>query len=207
MNIKRCMMFSITAAALCLSSATQVGASITVAGNNPTPTLIGSLDSGMTYEIAAMGIVNLSGRRDETFTADGIPTSTNIFGIFFPNGVDHDPTGSSSFPGTGGYGQGGAGMLLGALLGTFTATPTGPADFFTLGLSDTITATSNENLYAVVNDTNYGDNRGQYSVTSSTVSGAPEPSSWALMIMGVGVAGMALRRQGRKASAMVCATA
>lgn len=57
-------------------------------------------------------------------------------------------------------------------------------------------------LFFGVNDGNFGDNTGAYTITAyqlqAGVSAAPEPATWAFMILGFGAAGVALRRSRKK---------
>lgn len=51
----------------------------------------------------------------------------------------------------------------------------------------------------------YGQDSGFYSNTATLTVGVPEPSSWALMILGVGAIGVALRQAKRKLVATIAA--
>lgn len=52
----------------------------------------------------------------------------------------------------------------------------------------------------VIDDGGYYDNRGQIDATitpriSSVAAGVPEPTTWAMMILGIGAIGLAMRRK------------
>lgn len=165
------------------------------------PVLIGALLPNTQYFVTASGIGNIEQSRSLTTTADGRPTYPFAppYDFFNPNGADFDQTGS-------GYGVGGAGRNFGALLGTFTATPTGPSDYFLIGLGTSFTnGPAPATLFAMINDSVYNDNAAGSGYTVM-LAAAPEPATWGLMILGFGAAGGALRRR-RATTAMVkCAT-
>jgi hypothetical protein len=190
-------------AAVLAFSATATNAQVFVPSTNSSPTLIGPVSSGQTYTVTATGTADLlngfNSGQGVTFDANGIPTYAfpSPYSAFYPNGLDYDPS-----QGTSAYGIGGAGMLYGALLGTFTATPSGPSDYFLLGSSDSFTSALNGNLYAVINDcvNCYSDNNGQSGftvtlalATGRPVGGVPEPETWALMLLGFAGIGLAIR--------------
>ncbi len=54
-------------------------------------------------------------------------------------------------------------------------------------------STAPTNLYFGVTDGNFGDNGGAFSIT--VIQGVPEPATWALMILGFGAVGGAMRRR------------
>jgi hypothetical protein len=166
---------------------------VTVNSDASSPVLIGAVVAGQTYSVVATGLADLfagfNGGLGLTFTADGKPSYAfpAPYAPFVPNGLDYDPS-----VGTSSLGIGGAGKLLGALLGTFSAAPASTADYFTLGSSSTFTAASSGTLYAVVNDTYYPDNASSgYSVSLSVV---PEPGTWLLLVAGLG--SLAVRKSG-----------
>ena len=179
-----------TLVALAASAACQA---VTVGANVSSPTLVGSVVSGQTYTVTASGVADLYvgfNGLGLTFTADGKPTYAFAapYASFYPNGLDYDPS-----VGPSNHGLGGAGRLMGQLLGSFTAAPSSPADYFVIGLGTTFTATSSGSLYALVNDTYYNDNSATgYSVLLSAV---PEPAAYGLMAAGLGLMSLAVRRR------------
>lgn len=176
------LLFGSAMASLPAVAATLVNA------NNPAPTLIGVFGPG-SYTISGSGLVDLVGPVGSGFTMrpDGVPNSTVTtpgYGYFNPNG---------SYQADGNFGPGGSSIKIGALMGTLTATPTGPADYFLIGFSKVITFAGPTSLFAQVNDTYYPNDGGAFSVSVS--SGAPEPATWGLMVLGVGLLGYAMRRR------------
>jgi hypothetical protein len=164
-----------------------------VSALDSSPTLIGTVDAGKTYEITVTGVSDLATSNDLTFTANGLPTYTltGVDSFFSPDGSDYVGLTNNS------YGVGGPGNLYGALLGTYSST-SGP--FFTIGERDVITPTQSETLYGIVNDCPgcYSDNAGGYTV--SLTQGVPEPNTWAMMLVGLGALGAACRRRPRSAA-------
>ncbi|MFL6759558.1 PEPxxWA-CTERM sorting domain-containing protein [Sphingomonas sp.] len=195
--MKNYLRITTTVAALVLASAAQA---VSVPATTSSPTALGSITAGQTYTVTATGAADLlitwNGGLGIPFTANGIPTYAipGTYSSFYPNGLDYDPSQNTSA-----HGIGGAGVLFGALLGTFTASPTGPADYFLLGSNYNFTAGSSGTLYGVVNDCPncYADNSGGFTVTLSLATGlpvgVPEPGTWAMMLLGLGGIGFAMR--------------
>jgi len=164
---------------------------VSVAANLPVPTDLGSFAAGR-YTITATGLVDLVGPPGSGFTMrpDGVPDSpvtTPGYGYFNPNG---------SFTADGLYGPGGAGIRIGALMGTFNAVPTSPSDYFLIGYGTVVELAAPGRLYAQVNDTAYANNGGAFEVTVLAAD-VPEPGAWALMLAGFGLAGASVRRARR----------
>jgi hypothetical protein len=148
--------------------------------------------AGETFDVSATGLVNLSGF-DGPYTVD-------------PNGmiVDAPPVGSGSYtyfagqvggpPAVGGTEYTSCcspvdGAAYGAMIGQWTG-----GAWFVIGSGATLTSPANgDNLLLWVNDTNYVDNLGGF--TASISSGVPEPATWAMLILGFGVLGLAARRR------------
>ncbi len=84
----------------------------------------------------------------------------------------------------------------GAIVGTFSSAPT-IADWFLVGTGGVFTIPAGgAHLYLAVNDTfnANGDNHGSYTVTFAAV---PEPSTWALLLVGCGFVAAAVRPRRR----------
>jgi hypothetical protein len=186
------------AASACLAGAAS--ASAFVSGSNSGTTDLGLFSAG-TYHVTGSGTVDLVGPVGSGFdlNADGVPTSTVTapgYGYFNPNG---------SYTADGNYGPGGPTIKFGALMGSFI--PVAPLgdfaavqpNYFNLGVSSTIVLASAGHLYGQVNDSFYSNNGGGFEVSLSAV---PEPGAWALMLVGIGGLGAALRaRRGLAATA------
>lgn len=167
--------------------ATPALAATQVAANNASPTFVGTFGPG-TYTITGTGLIDLVGPVGSGFTVrpDGVPDSP----ITAPGYSYFNPSGSPIADGN--YGPGGSSINIGALIGTFSTSPSSPADYFLVGYSKTFTISSSQSLYALVNETYYSNNGGEFSVS---VAAVPEPSAWALMVVGIGVVGAAMRRR------------
>lgn len=194
-------------AALAALMAPPAGASTFVASINATPTVIGAVVAGTSYTVTTTGISDLfnsfNGGQGLTFTADGIPTYT------FPAPYQgFNPAGSNNDPTSGLLCTGGVSALCGALIGAVVpAIGAAPVSYFQLGANYTFTAATTGFLIGLVNDVSvvnaYNDNGPEgFTVTLSTpnAGAVPELSTWAMMIIGVGMVGAVLRR--RRASAV-----
>jgi len=148
---------------------------VTVSASATQPVFIGNVVAGKTYRVMASGVadigVGVSGSNGQglPFTADGRPTRPfpAPYAAFFPNGLDHDPASGPTS-----YGPGGPQKLYGSLIGSFTGSPQGYADFFMIGDDYIFTAGSTGALYAMVNECCYYDNAGGYDVSMSEVQGS-----------------------------------
>jgi len=177
-------------------SAFSLGAfatSVTPGGNgiNGILTDLGSFSAG-TYNITATGIVDLVGDGSFRMRPDGLPetsVTTSNYGYFNPNG---------SFLADGNPGAAGAGVLIGALIGTFTDTPATPADWFLIGYSKQVTLLSAGHIWASVNDTFHNNNTGHFDVN---VTAVPEPETYAMLLAGLGLMGAVARRKKQKSLA------
>lgn len=182
----------ITAVMLSAFSVGAFAATVSSGGSGKTGALtdLGSFAAG-TYNITATGIVDLVGNGSFRMQPNGLPeTSVTAasYGYFNPNGSDHADGATN-------YGAAGAGVLIGALIGTFSATPSSPADWFLIGYSKQVTLGSAGHIYASVNDTYHNNNNGHFDVN---VTAVPEPETYALMLTGLGLMGTLARRKKQK---------
>ena len=177
----------VTALALLAIAGAASALTVVVPGGTTTPTFIGTFAAG-TYQITGTGVVDLTSDGTFRLLPDGKPQTlvTAVpYGYFNPNGSDFDVLDNKNGPA-------GAGVNIGALVGTFTATPTMPSDFFLIGNSKTLTFAGP--LYGFVNDNYTPNTNGSFNLTISAV---PEPAQAALLLAGLGVVGMVGRRRSR----------
>lgn len=176
-----------TAVALLAFAAGSASAATNVAPTNPAfgPYDLGSFAAG-TYVITATGIVDLTGDGRFRIRPDGIPETTvtaSGYSYFNPSG---------SYIADGNYGPGGANAKIGALMGTLSPAPSGPADWFQIGYSTPVTMVATGHIYAAVNDTYYPNDTGAFRVEVTPV---PEPAEYAMVLAGLGVLGAFRRRR------------
>lgn len=170
-----------------IALAVPAAAATPVAANLASPTSLGSFAAGK-YSITASSTIDLAGDGSFTVGPDGTPTTMVTNGSYIycnPGGCDFDAVSSA-------YGVGGPGRKLGSLLGTLTATPSSPADYFLIGFGTTVTLAAPGTIYAQVNDTFYPNNIRAFDVS---VTAVPEPTTWVLLIGGFAVTGTAIRRR------------
>lgn len=174
-------------AALVLSAASGLAAATSVgaggSGLDGTLTDLGFFAAG-TYVVTGSGVVDLVGDGSFLINADGTPNApvtTPGYGYFNPNGslLADDNNGAA-----------GANAKIGALIGSFSAAPAGPSDWFLIGNSDSVTLAAAGHLYASVNDTFHDNDIGAFTVE---VSAVPEPASVTLLL--AGLATFAVRRR------------
>lgn len=84
------------------------------------------------------------------------------------------------------YTQDGFTAAYGTLVGRIGDT------YYNLGANNNLVATSSGQLELFYWDSNNGDNAG--SISFNILNGVPEPGTWAMMILGFGLIGTALRR-------------
>lgn len=156
-----------------LSAQSALATSVSPGGTGTVGTLtdLGNFAAG-SYQITGSGIVSLTGSTDFLMNPDGTPVS----GVTHPNYLYFNPTGSVIADGV--YGAAGSTVNIGALIGTFSATPSSPSDWFLIGYSKVVTLLSAGNIYASVNDTWHQNNTGAFDATVSVV---PVPAAvWLL---------------------------
>jgi len=177
-------------AALVLSAATGLAGatSVSAGGNgvNGTLTDLGFFAAG-TWQLTGSGVVDLVGDGSFMINPDGTPNTP----VTTPNYAYFNPSGS--YLADGAYGAAGANAKIGALIGSFSATPSSPADWFLIGDSDQVTLTVGGHLYASVNDTYHDNDTGAFTVD---VSAVPEPASVALLLAGITLLAAQRRRRG-----------
>ena len=89
----------------------------------------------------------------------------------------------------------------GAVVGTFSATPT-RADWFFIGYGGSFTAPASGNLYLAVNDSYSPNDQGNYSISLTTPAPVPEASTVASfgLMLALGLGGVLVaRKKGIKA--------
>ena len=158
-------------------------------GSNGTLTDLGSFSAG-TYELKATGVVSLGPVPGEfVMNPDGspsLPVTSPGYAYFNPNG---------SFIADGMFGAAGPNARIGALIGTLSATPETPSDWFLIGYSTTVVLSSPGHIFASVNDTYHQNNFGAFVVT---VSAVPEVQTSLLSLAGFGVIVWAKTRNARR---------
>jgi hypothetical protein len=191
MKLTRSIVAAVTLSAFSMGA---FATSVSPAGSGATGVLtdLGSFAAG-TYNITATGIVDLVGNGSFRMRPNGLPETSVTAGgysYFNPNGSDHADGATN-------YGAAGAGVLIGALIGTFTDTPT-TADWFLIGYSKQVTLGIAGHIYASVNDTFHNNNTGHFDVT---VTAVPEPETYAMLLAGLGLMGAVARRKKQKSLA------
>ena len=146
---------------------------------------LGNFNAGV-YTLTGSGIVGLTGDGTFRMRPDGLPETTVTapgYPYFNPNG---------SFMADGIFGAAGLNAKVGALIGTFSATPASPADWFLIGYSTTVTLAAAGHIYTSVNDTFHNNNTGSFEV--NVAAAVPEPETYAMLLAGLGLLGFAARR-------------
>ena len=181
--------FARPACALALLAATGLASATSVSaggsGGVGTLTDLGLFAAG-TYTLAGTGVVDLVGDGSFLIKPDGTPLATITtpgYGYFNPSG---------SYLADGNYGAAGANARIGALIGTFSATPTTAADWFLIGDSDTFTLAAAGHVYASVNDTYHDNDTGAFSVE---VSAVPEPAEVGMILGALSMFALLRRRR------------
>ena len=180
-----------------LATSSSAGA-VTVASDRTSYTSIGSVAAGQSYVVSITGestlctICNSGGSL--RFDSNGVPTIPPV-GAYASWGA----TGGSEDPSTPwlDYGVAGPGFRLGALVFVLAGAEGGASSSpFALQNGATFTTSVDGTLNAIVNDSYYADNLATgFSVSLANVAGAvPEPASWAMMLVGFGAIGAAMRR-------------
>ena len=179
---------AVVASAFFSSGASAVAVSSGGSGVTGVLTDLGLFAAG-TYTLTGSGTVDLVGGTAFTMNPDGVPTSvvtSGGYGYFNPAG---------SLTADGNFGAAGSNAKIGALIGTLSATPSTPSDWFLIGYSKVITLASAGHVYASVNDTFHNNNSGAFDVS---VTAVPEPASTAMVVAGLGIAGLVIGHRRRR---------
>jgi hypothetical protein len=191
MKTVRILISAIALAACSLSALASSAVSAGGSGAVGTLTDLGSFAAG-TYTITGSGTVGLTPDGGFIMNPDGTPNQPVTaagYGYFNPNGSTVD----NYQPGV--FGAAGSTVNLGALIGSFSAAPSTPSDWFLIGYSKTVTLASAGHIYASVNDTFHQNNTGAF---SASVTAVPEPESYAMLLAGLGLMGAIARRRNNK---------
>lgn len=171
-------LFATAVAAIALSLCGSASAvSVTAAGSGATGILtdLGQFDAG-DYLIVGSGTADFLGAGDGIARPDGLPAIpvTNPQYLYFNV--------AGSYNAAGQFGPAGPNARLGALIGTLSATPRSPADWFLIGNLASVRLDTAGHIYASVNDHYYDNNVGAFNVT---VQAVPEPSEYMMLAAGL----------------------
>lgn len=171
-------LFAATVAALALTLGGSASAvTVSAAGNGATGILtdLGQFQAG-DYLLVGSGTADFLGAGDGIALPDGlpaVPVSNAQYQYFNAGG---------SYTAGGEFGPAGPKARLGALIGTLSATPRSPADWFLIGNQASVRLDVSGHIYASVNDHYYDNNVGAFNVTVQTV---PEPAEYMMLAAGL----------------------
>jgi hypothetical protein len=173
---------------LAVASGFASATSVSDGGSGAVGTLtdLGTFAAGA-YQLTGTGVVDLVGDGSFLIDPDGTPAApvtTPGYGYFNPSG---------SYLADGDYGAAGANAKIGALIGSLSATPSSPADWFLIGDSDVVTLSTAGHIYASVNDTFHDNDTGSFTVE---VSAVPEPATIGLVLGALALFALQRRRRG-----------
>ena len=162
-------------------------------GDNLAPVAIGGFVLGETVSISASGLTS------EFYM---VPPDTDANGFVSIFSSDQPGSSGTYFPGY--HTVDPANVYLGALIGTFAdAAGVIQGTPFLIGVGPTSVNATGAFLLLGINDDIFDDNSGslRVSVTADSISAVPEPSTWAMMILGfAGIGFMAFHRKARSSS-------
>jgi hypothetical protein len=131
---------------------------------------VGSVTSGQTVTLSVIGRSDIYTPYSTLMT----PTGTPAYNVAGTPAQAWGASGSPTVPGTSVYGAAGPYANMGALVGTYMATPLVQSDYFLIGNGGSFTPTETGTLYALVNDSYFGDNCGGFFVTFGALTAGPQ---------------------------------
>jgi hypothetical protein len=148
------------------------------------------LNAGQSFSVS-VGASDLwnAGALPRWSNADGL-TGSLLYGSGTDAEVPVYANGTQIGGNFGAWSQNGLTAAYGTLVGQF-----GSGAFFSIGTSYAGIASASDTLKLFYFDSNNGDNTGSVMATISTVSAVPEPESFALLLVGLGLVGSIVRRR------------
>jgi hypothetical protein len=185
--------FSLLAAAsaLALLGSPAVAADFVVSASGNSSSGGAGLDTGLAFTAGDMLVVSVDA--DDLWSAGALPRWSNADGLTgnrYATGSDESgqPAGTLIGADFGLWNQGGLSAPFGSLVGRLGGV------FQLLGTGFSGPAWANGTLELFYWDSNSGDNSGRITVSVNAAPAIPEPATWAMMIGGLALAGVMMRR-------------
>lgn len=184
----RLTILAVAAAALAMSVSVAQAATVVVDAKN------NSSSGGVAATFVSLGAgqtVTYTSSLNDLWSAGALPRYSDANGLVadrYATALDDSgqPVGTKIGQDFGMWSQGGFSAPYGSLVGLFNGA------YKLLGANGSFTAPSNGTLKVFYWDSNNGDNFG---TIKFNLGGVPEASTWALMILGLGAIGGAMRRR------------